>query len=49
VCADRIGATTTVTIGGVLCICVAIAIVRKLPALRAHMRPIYAKLGLTLD
>lgn len=47
--ADRIGATTTVMIGGLLCIVVAASIARKLPAIRAHIRPIYAKLGLTVE
>ncbi|MDB5812622.1 MAG: putative transporter, partial [Betaproteobacteria bacterium] len=47
--ADRIGAATTVAIGGVLCMLVGAIILRKLPALRAHIRPIYAKLGLNVD
>lgn len=47
--ADRIGATTTVMIGGLLCVCVAFTIARKLPVIRAHIRPIYAKLGLTVE
>ena len=47
--ADRIGATTTVMIGGLLCVCVALTIARKLPVIRAHIRPIYAKLGLTVE
>lgn len=47
--ADRIGATTTVMIGGIACVCVAALIARKVPVIRAHIRPIYAKLGLTVD
>lgn len=47
--ADRIGATTTVMIGGLACVAVAALIARELPVLRAHIRPIYAKLGQTLD
>jgi MFS family permease len=47
--ADRIGATATVCIGGVCCLMIAATIARQLPALRAHIRPIYAKLGINLD
>src|SRR5258706_3877921 len=47
--ADRIGATTTVAIGGIGCLLIGGAIARRLPAIRAHMRPIYAKLGITVD
>jgi len=47
--ADRIGAATTVLIGGILCLLTGAAIARVLPALRAHIRPIYAKLGITVD
>jgi predicted MFS family arabinose efflux permease len=49
VLADRIGAATTVMIGGMLCALVGATIARELPAMRAHMRPIYARLGITLD
>jgi predicted MFS family arabinose efflux permease len=47
--ADRIGATTTVLIGGIGCLLIGAVIVRRLPAIRAHIRPIYAKLGLTVN
>jgi MFS family permease len=47
--ADRIGAATTVLIGGILCLLTGAAIARELPTLRAHIRPIYAKLGITVD
>jgi predicted MFS family arabinose efflux permease len=48
-CADRIGAATTLLIGGGLCLVTGAVIARELPALRAHMRPIYAKLGINVD
>jgi len=38
-----------VLIGGILCLLTGAAIARELPALRAHIRPIYAKLGITVD
>jgi MFS family permease len=47
--ADRIGAATTVLIGGGLCLLTGATIARELPRLRAHIRPIYAKLGITVD
>jgi predicted MFS family arabinose efflux permease len=47
--ADRIGATTTVGIGGICCVLISAAIARQLPAIRRHIRPIYAKLGINLD
>ena len=47
--ADHIGATVTVSIGGVCCLLIAATIARQLPAIRAHIRPIYAKLGIHLD
>ena len=47
--ADRIGAATTVLAGGVFCVLTGVAIVRQLPVLLAHIRPIYAKLGINLD
>jgi MFS family permease len=47
--ADRIGATTTVCIGGISCVLVAAATARRAAAIRAHIRPIYAKLGIPLD
>jgi MFS family permease len=47
--ADRIGATTTVAIGGICCLATGALIARQLPVIRTHIRPIYAKLGLTVD
>jgi MFS family permease len=47
--ADRIGATVTICIGGICCLLIAAAIARQLPAIRAHIRPIYAKLGINFD
>jgi MFS family permease len=47
--ADRIGATVTICIGGICCLLIAAAIARQLPAIRAHIRPIYAKLGISFD
>jgi predicted MFS family arabinose efflux permease len=47
--ADRIGATTTVCIGGICCVLISASIARQLPVIRAHIRPIYAKLGINLD
>ena len=47
--ADRIGATTVVCIGGILCVFGVAAIARQLPSIRRHIRPIYARLGINLD
>ena len=47
--ADRIGATTVLCIGGVLCVLCSAAIARELPSIRRQVRPIYAKLGIKLD
>jgi MFS family permease len=47
-CADRIGATTTVLIGGICCVLIAAFTARRVPAIRAHIRPVYAKLGIPL-
>jgi MFS family permease len=47
--ADRIGATTVVLIGGICCVLIAAGIARQLPSMRRHIRPIYAKLGISLD
>ena len=44
--ADRIGATNTVCIGGILCVLIVAAIARQLPAIREKIRPVYAKLGI---
>ncbi|MDD5217313.1 MAG: MFS transporter [Candidatus Omnitrophica bacterium] len=44
--ADRIGAPATLLIGGVCCVLGAAIFVRKLPAIRAKVRPIYIKKGI---
>lgn len=45
--ADRIGATNTVFIGGVICLAGALFMLRQLPLLRRHIRPLYARLGIS--
>lgn len=45
--ADRIGATNTVFIGGVICFAGAVFMLRQLPLLRRHIRPLYARLGIS--
>ena len=47
--ADRIGATRTVLVGGVICVIAALAMARQLPKLRQHMQPMYARLKIPLD
>ncbi|NBX88545.1 MAG: MFS transporter, partial [Betaproteobacteria bacterium] len=47
--ADRIGATVTVCAGGAACLAVAAVIAHRLPLIRQHIRPIYAKLGIHLE
>ncbi|MEO7728678.1 MAG: MFS transporter [Burkholderiales bacterium] len=47
--ADRVGATTTVCAGGICCVLVAAWTARQMPAIRTHIQPIYAKLGINLD
>jgi MFS family permease len=44
--ADRVGAGTTLLIGGVLCCVAALVFRRALPGLREHIRPIYQRLGI---
>jgi MFS family permease len=44
--AARIGAPRTVAVGGATCLVAALAFARSLPALRAQIRPIYARLGI---
>ena len=46
VLADRIGATTTLLAGGMICLAGAIVVVRQLPSLRVQMRATYARLGI---
>jgi MFS family permease len=43
--ANRIGAATTLTLGGVICIAGALFFSRQLPALRELVIPIYSRLG----
>jgi len=47
--ADRIGAMATVLAGGVTCALAALYMLRKLPLLRRHIRPIYARLGISAE
>ena len=47
--ADRISATTTVRMGGIGCVLIAAAVALQLPAIRRHLRPIYAQLGINRD
>ena len=46
VVANRIGAPATLGIGGALCVLGALWFVRKLPQVRALIRPIYVRLGI---
>jgi MFS family permease len=46
VLADRIGASRTIMIGGVACLVAAIWFARRLPSLRALVRPIYVERGI---
>ncbi|PIU44506.1 MAG: MFS transporter [Ignavibacteriales bacterium CG07_land_8_20_14_0_80_59_12] len=44
--AERIGAPSTLLIGGVICVVVAALFSRKLPVLQASVRPVYEKKGI---
>lgn len=44
--ADRIGASHTLLAGGLVCLCGALYLARRLPQLRLHMRETYARLGI---
>jgi MFS family permease len=44
--AHRVGAESTLLIGGVVCILAAAAFLRELPELRRTVRPIYARMGI---
>jgi MFS family permease len=44
--ADRIGASSTIVLGGVACIAGALWLATRLPGLRAEVRPIYLERGL---
>jgi len=46
VAADRIGAATTVLLGGIACVAGGIWFALRLPALRAVLRPIYVEKGI---
>lgn len=46
VVAARVGATTTVLLGGVACALGAVWFARKIPELRVHVRPIYERAGI---
>lgn len=47
--ASAIGAAHTLAIGGLACMAGALWLWRKLPVVRAHIRPIYAQLGITRE
>jgi len=47
--AHRFGAPTTVLVGGGLCLALTALFVRGLPALRAHIRPVYVRLGILTE
>ena len=44
--AERIGASETLGVGGVMCAIGGLGFLRILPALRSHVRPIYERLGI---
>jgi hypothetical protein len=44
--ADVAGVALTLTLGGIACIAGAIYLARRRPQLRAHIHPIYARLGI---
>jgi MFS family permease len=44
--ADRIGPPATVRMGALVCLLAALLFARALPTLRAHVRPLYLRLGL---
>jgi MFS family permease len=44
--ADVVGVSVTLTLGGIACAAGAIYLARRRPQLRAHIRPIYARLGI---
>ena len=44
--ADRIGASHTLLAGGLVCLCGALYLARRLPQLRLDMRETYARLGI---
>jgi len=46
VAADRIGAATTILLGGIACVAAGIWFALRLPALRAVLRPIYVEKGI---
>jgi MFS family permease len=45
--ATAIGAPATLAIGGCICTCAALLLWRRMPALRAHLRPIYERLEIS--
>ena len=47
--ASKIGAPTTTMIGGIFCILGSVLFAKKLPSLRAMLRPIYTKKGIILQ
>ena len=47
--ADRIGAANTVLGGGLMCLLVALYLLRRLPLMRSHLRPVYTRLGIIAE
>jgi hypothetical protein len=45
--ADWIGVTATLTVSGACCVVGAFYLASRLPQIRAHIRPIYGRLGIT--
>ena len=46
VAADRIGAPTTILLGGVICVAAGVWFAARLPSIRALLRPIYVQKGI---
>ncbi|HOO77408.1 MAG TPA: MFS transporter [bacterium] len=44
--ADAVGAPATLALGGSACVLGALVFLRRLPALRRHVRPVYVRLGI---
>jgi MFS family permease len=47
--ASRIGSPHVVQIGGAICAIASLAFALRLPAIRAHVRPIYRRIGILPD
>jgi predicted membrane-bound spermidine synthase len=46
VLASRLGAPRTIALGGAICLAAALVFASQLSRLRAHVRPIYVRLGI---